>query len=342
MIELRIDTHSKEAVYKQLVERICEAVRNDELKAGELVPSMNELAESLNISKETVKRAYGILRAKGVLEPHQGKGFYVSDSERKDSVSVLFLFDKFSAYKQEIVSGFHEECKRRTESTILLFNQDIKLFEYFIDENLGKFDYYVVAPHFPLDNETQCKAAKIIRRIPNHKLIMIDKWMEEIPGNYGAIYQDFANDAYNGLTQGLEKFQSVSTLKVVTLPSSLYAPIMEKSIRRFCKDNGLKVKFLPGLPASIMKGDVFLLLNSQLDTGLISIWDKANNLGLKVGEDYFIISYNDSPIDRVVLNGLTTISTDFGEMGREVARMINENTMWKTHIKFKMNKRCTF
>lgn len=48
------------------------------------------------------------------------------------------------------------------------------------------------------------------------------------------------------------------------------------------------------------------------------------------------------PADRVVLNGLTTISTDFNEMGREIARMINDRTLWKTHIRFKMNKRSTF
>lgn len=67
-----------------------------------------------------------------------------------------------------------------------------------------------------------------------------------------------------------------------------------------------------------------------------------NAKGLKVGTDYHIISYNDSPVDRVVLNGLTTISADFNEMGREIARMINDRTLWKTHIRFKMNKRSTF
>lgn len=342
MISLNIDTESKIAVYRQLVDEITSAVRDGRLKAGDIIPSMNELSDELGISKETVKRAYGILREKAVLEAHQGKGFYVADSSKKDSVSVLFLLDKFSTYKQETISGFHEESKVKTEDTILLFNQDVRLFEYFLNENLGKYDYYVVSPHFPRDKETQLKVTKLIRRIPNHKLIMIDRWMPEIPGNYGAIYQDFDNDAYNGLTQGVEKFNDVSMLKVITLPSSLYGPVMERSIRKFCKDNSLRVKFLPGVPKDICKGDVFLILNSQLDSGLLSLWENAGKAGLKVGEDYFIISYNDSPIDKMVLGGLTTISTDFKEMGREAARMINEKTMWKTHIKFKMNKRSTF
>ena len=41
---------------------------------------------------------------------------------------------------------------------MLLFNQDISLFEYFINENLGRYDYYIISPHFSLDQNTQEKA----------------------------------------------------------------------------------------------------------------------------------------------------------------------------------------
>ena len=84
------------------------------------------------------------------------------------------------------------------------------------------------------------------------------------------------------------------------------------------------------------------MLNSQLDSGLIALWEKGNAAGLKPGEDYHLISYNETQIDAIVLNGLTTISTDFLEMGREAARMINERRMWKKHCGFGMNRRNTF
>lgn len=342
MIELNINTGSKVAVYKQLVSEITSAVMDGRLKAGDLVPSMNELAERLIISKETVKRAYGILREKGILEAQQGKGFYVTDESSKESISVLFIFDKFSTYKQEIVRGFHQELKEKSEDTILLFNQDFKIFEYFINENFGKYDYYIVSPHFSLDPETQRKAQKVISRIPNHKLIMIDNWISKLPGNYGASYQDFANDVYEGLSQGKDGFRRSSKLNVITLPYSLYGSLMKDSIRKFAQEQGLEVKFFQDTPRTISKGDVFLILNGQLDSGLISLVDKANETGLAVGEDYFIISYNESPVDKVVLNGLTTISTDFNAMGQEAAKMINEKRMWKKHIPFRMNRRRTF
>lgn len=342
MIALNIDLESKIAVYKQLMSEITSAILDGRLKSGDIVPSMNELSEELGISKETVKRAYGLLREKGILEAQQGKGFYVADDSKKDSISVLFIFDKLSTYKQEVVHGFHQEIKDKTEETMLVFNQDLDLFEYFINENLGRFDYYIISPHFHLDEASQKRAAKILRRIPNHKLIMIDKWIPEVPGNYGAVYQDFENDAANGLLEGLGKLKALGKLNVITLPSSLYGPVISKNVKSFCEENGIKVKFLSEAPKDIRKGDAFLMLNSQLDSGLIALWENANACGLKVGEDYCIISYNETQIDAIVLNGLTTISTDFAEMGREAARMINDRKMWKTHCPFGMNKRNTF
>lgn len=342
MFDIQINTNSKTVMYKQLISEFSAAIKDGRLKAGEIVPSMNELADQLGISKETVKRAYGILRERGLLVAQQGKGFYVSDDNQKNNLSILLLFDKFSTYKQEIVRGFNTAITEKCELTIQLFNQDISVFEYLINENEGKYDYYVISPHFPLDKKSQEKAEKLIRRIPNHKLIMIDHWMSEIPGNYGAVYQDFKKDAYEGLTKNIEVFRNVKKLNILTLPSSLYAPLIEEGIKKFCTDNNIKCSFSIETPEKIEQGDVFLILNSQLDSGLISLVDKANEYGMQVGQDYYIISYNDSPIDKVVLNGLTTISTDFLGMGREVAEMINSKKMFKKHIPFGMNRRFTF
>ena len=181
---------------------------------------------------------------------------------------------------------------------------------------------------------------KIIKRIPNQKLIIVDRLIPGMIGNFGAAYQDFENDVAIGLEQGLMKLKSIGKLNVITLPASLYGSLIQRKISEFCQENGIEVEFMSCAPEKVRKGDAFLVLTSQLDPGLISLVDNAK--GMTVGTDYYIISYNDSPIDRVVLNGLTTISTDFNEMGREIARMINAKTLWKKHIDFKMNKRNTF
>jgi DNA-binding LacI/PurR family transcriptional regulator len=49
----------------------------------------------------------------------------------------------------------------------------------------------------------------------------------------------------------------------------------------------------------------------------------------KVGKDIGIISYNETPLKRFIFNGITTISTNFKQMGESAAKLIlnNENRM---------------
>jgi DNA-binding LacI/PurR family transcriptional regulator len=47
-------------------------------------------------------------------------------------------------------------------------------------------------------------------------------------------------------------------------------------------------------------------------------------------------------MNELTLGGLTTVSTDFREMGKTVAEMILEGKMKKQICSFKMNRRKTF
>ena len=195
---------------------------------------------------------------------------------------------------------------------------------------------------YSLDDSTLETALRLISRIPNRKLIMLDRWLEQYPGNYGAVYQDFENDVCIGLAEGLDELKAAGTLNVLTLPESLYGPLIHKGLLRFAKQNSLKLKFSFTTPEEICPGDIFLVLNSQLDWGLAALARKASEQGLTIGKDIKIISYNDFELNEVVLGGLTTISTDFAKMGRLAADMILSGELSKIHCDFRMNRRLTF
>ena len=76
--------------------------------------------------------------------------------------------------------------------------------------------------------------------------------------------------------------------------------------------------------------------------GLIELVRRARELNYRVGRDISIISYNESPINEIVLNGLTTISTDFRQMGSVAARMILDKQLRKVKCDFRMTRRSTF
>ena len=146
-MEFRIDPTSKVSLYKQLVSQVETAMHDGILKAGKQIPSMNELAAKLNISKETVKKAYGVLVNKNLIVPKQGKGFYAADLQKVGLPKVLAIFDKFSVYKQILFNAFAESLSGKAEVTIVNHNQSLDLLQYYLDNYLDSFDYYVVTPH---------------------------------------------------------------------------------------------------------------------------------------------------------------------------------------------------
>jgi len=64
-------------IYEQIKEQIKKAIYEGELKEGEALPSIRQLAKDLSISVITTTRAYNDLEQEGFLTSVQGKGFYV-------------------------------------------------------------------------------------------------------------------------------------------------------------------------------------------------------------------------------------------------------------------------
>ncbi len=339
--KIEIDLSSQKPVYKQLIQSVHDLIDSNKIKEGDYLPSMNELSAELEISKETVKKAYSILRDEEVIESAHGKGFFVTNKGK--NTRILLLFDKISSYKQVLYSSFAANIGDNAEITIRLHNQDISVFEHFVEENLDRFDYYLVTSHFSLQPEIQKRALKILRKIPNRKLILLDRYMEELPGNFGSVYQDFENDIYDGLSQGAEALRKFKKLNVISMPGSLYAPLIEKGIKKFCDQNniGLEIHKIIN-PEKIQKQEVYLILNSQLDSELIELVRIAKMKGCKIGKDIGIISYNESPINEIILDGLTTLSTDFRQMGELAAKMITDKPFRKTKCNFRLIRRNSF
>ena len=255
---------------------------------------------------------------------------------------ILLLFDKFSDYKQILFNSIAQNLGGNAKLTILVHNQSVDLLEYFLDTYLGQFDYYVLTPHFPLDEKSQARALKQISRIPNRKLLLLDHLQPGLSGNFSAVYQDFENDIFDGLMQGLPTLKRVPMMRVITLPQSLYGPFVQKGVKRFTDTFSIPVEFMTTIPDEIHKGETFLLLNSQWDTALVQLSQKILTSGLRLGEDVHIISYNDVDLNELVLGGLTTVSTDFREMGRLAAEIILSRQPKKIHCPFRMNRRNTF
>lgn len=342
MMKLSADASLNIPLYKQLITQIVNSITDGTYKPGYMLPSMNVLADQLNISRETVKKAYGILTEQGYITPQHGKGFYVAGNREDGKLHILVLFDQLSIYKQILYNAISQEFGDKAELTLLCFNQDINLFSYYLDSHLDHFDYYIVTPHFPLDADSQYMARKQVARIPNRKLFMVDNWLKDHRGRYGVIYQDFEEDVYNGLKQGLGRIRQCSRLTVITSQTSLYGSTIRRGIDRFVTEYNVPVRYLTEAPTTMWRNEVFLMLNAQLDWGLTDLSRKIEKSGMTLGRNVFILSYNEFGLNELILGGLSTLSTDYKYMGRETAQMILNKQTGSVHCPFTLTRRYTF
>lgn len=69
----------RESVAEMVVRRILEMVKAGVLKAGDTLPPERDLAQSLNVSRPSVREALRGLTVLGVVRTRQGGGAYISD-----------------------------------------------------------------------------------------------------------------------------------------------------------------------------------------------------------------------------------------------------------------------
>jgi len=74
---IHIDFNSSEAIYMQLRNQIVIGIAQEEIKHGESLPSVRQLAEELGVNMHTVNKAYAILKNDGYLTLDRRKGAVV-------------------------------------------------------------------------------------------------------------------------------------------------------------------------------------------------------------------------------------------------------------------------
>ena len=78
-----IATGSAEPIYRQLCDQVRRLVAGGQLRAGDELPSVRELAQALAVNPMTVSKAYGLLEAEGALDRRRGLGMVVAAQHQR-------------------------------------------------------------------------------------------------------------------------------------------------------------------------------------------------------------------------------------------------------------------
>ena len=99
-----IDLQSRTPIYEQLYKKVLELILKNELKAGDKLPSVRELAKSLGVNPNTVSKAFQLLERDKVIYSLAGRGSFVSDVST-DSVKESAFADFDRAVSEALDAG---------------------------------------------------------------------------------------------------------------------------------------------------------------------------------------------------------------------------------------------
>lgn len=314
---IKVDDYSATPKYLQLSDSIIEAVEQGHLQKDDILPSINELSCVLEISRDTAEKGYRYLKKKGVILSVPGKGYYIHQTDFKKKIKIFLLFNKLSFHKKIIYDSFVDTLGENAAIDFYIYNNDFSLFKKLIQQKGNNYTHYVIIPHFVEGGEY---AHEIINTIPAEKLILLDKKIPGISGLYSAVYEDFEKDIYTALKQAREALAKYNTLKLIFPQNSYFPQEIVNGFRRFCQQYAFNHVIVHELSLETIKsGEVYINL---AEDDLVLLMERILTSDLIVGKDVGIISYNETPLKKFLLNGITTISTDFKMMGTMAAAIV--------------------
>ena len=136
---------------------------------------------------------------------------------------------------------------------------------------------------------------------------------------YPVVFQDFKQDFYDALNEGISLLKKYRKLIFVN-PGGKEPSERSIAFVEFCVENNFDyevVKTLYGIRPSLY--EVYFLIS---DRDLVELVKIAKYYNLKLGKKFGIVSFNDTMLKEVVAGGITTISTDFTEMGKTLSEMV--------------------
>ena len=87
---VEIDFNSEEALYSQLINQIIIGIATDQIRVGDTLPSVRQLADNIGINMHTVNKAYSVLKQEGFLRVDRRRGAVIAlDTDKMRTISEM-------------------------------------------------------------------------------------------------------------------------------------------------------------------------------------------------------------------------------------------------------------
>ena len=304
-----VNNNSNVLKFQQLVDAIMDSISQNQLKSGEMLPSVNQIMSESQLSRDTVFKAYAELKKRGVVESVPNRGYFVV----KNIIKVFLFLDTFKAYKEVLYGSFLKNLPKNIGVDLHFHHYNIGVFEKIINDSVGKYSKYIIM------NFDHAKVSEIIKTIPSEQLLIID-WKINTAETQSCVYQNFGESVYNCFRGNSEKFSKYKEFNYYYPEFTYHPKISIEYFKKFCADYGIKHNVIfDDEKFNIEKGCLYFLVS---DRTLANFLDQCQEKGFEPGQEVGVISYNETPMKKYVKNGIAVISTDFELMGQKAAEFV--------------------
>lgn len=323
LMDLDLNFSSDIPKYQQLVNAINDALSNSTLTSGDPLPSVNSICNDYNLSRDTVFKAYTILKENNVIESVPNKGYYVANNTRK----VLLVLDTFKAYKEVLYHSFVDNLPKKVIVDVQFHHYNINNFKTILNNAKGKYYKYVVMSF------NHSSVPSILSEFDKEKLLLID-WNIHASAGSNYVFQDFGNAFFEALKEAIVPFRKYKKLVFVYPTYTNHPAETVTHFKRFCDTYRFNHKIITAPEEfNIFKGEAYISVSDRI---LGSFLEQCRAKNYEPGTDVGFLSYNETPMKQFIYKGISVISTDFHELGAKAATFVKEDKTIQTYIPTKL------
>ena len=313
---LSLNKNHRFSKHQQIVEGVLMSIDERILNIGDKLPSVVQMGKELTFANRTIAMAYDELKKRGVIESRKTKGYYVISKKTEIKRKLALILYAFHAFQENFYNTFRNELGDKYQIDIYFHHNNISLFETILDNTKNRYSYFVIAAL------QEKKAKELILNFSPEKTLLIDRYLK-LPKKYSYIFQEFEDTIYQKLVELTADIKKYNKFVLFYKSDADYPKGILKAFKKYTKDYTINSEILSVYKdGSVEKGVLYFFIGDAYYWELLRDVQKSN---LTLGKDLGILAQNDSIEKEVSFGGITTLSTDFHQMGIQSAKHIKNN-----------------
>ena len=330
---IKTDSSLSTPLYRQIVSSVQEAISGGVLKIGDILPSVNSVASAHSLARGSIFKAYNELRNAGLIDAIPGKGYFIKSTNVQVRKNIFLLLSTFNPYRETFYNAFINRIKGRANVDLYFHHHNIGVFETLIKNHSAYYNTFVIMP------EIHKKTSGILKQLDPRKLYILDSGLDEFGDLYPCVCQNYARDISEILKAHVNQLNKYKRV-ILLFPENIRTEGVVEGFEKFFQRTEFEGRVIrETADFHPEKHDVCIAMD---DKDLVRLVRTAKENKWKLGKDIGILSYNETPLKSIIADGISTITTDFEQMGISMADMVINNSPMRIENPFLIINRHSF